>query len=265
MGTESDLSLDQLIELERRAAERDAEAQAAAAAGPDDDDDVLVLPWWQRPFHIALIAVTAALLAGMVGWLIGDSGAQPKHNPVDVGFLQDMREHHEQAVYMSLIYGELDDTSPGLDMIATTIVRGQSLEVGRMIQLLRSFGAAEARTGGAAMDWMVGDADHDAHDATTATGSAAPDMDMTVGGDPDDPFTQMPGMATEEQLDALAAASGAEADALFVELMSAHHLGGIDMAQYAVDHAANGEVVAMAESIVHSQLAEIAEMENVLT
>ena len=94
MSSESELSLDQLVELERRAAERAAaEAEAAdRAAGPDAD--VLVLPWWQRPFNIGLLVVTAALLAGMVGWLIGDSGAQPEHGAVDVGFLHDMREHH---------------------------------------------------------------------------------------------------------------------------------------------------------------------------
>ena len=44
---------------------------------------------------------------------------------------------------------------------------------------------------------------------------------------------EMPGMATEEQLDELADATGADADDLFVELMVAHHQGGIDMAEEA--------------------------------
>ena len=255
MSSESELSLDQLVELERRAAEReaaDAEADDRAAAGGDADHDVLVLPWWQRPFNIGVLVVTAALLAGMVGWLIGDSGAQPEHDAVDVGFLHDMREHHEQAVYMGLIFSELDDTNPGLQQVATTIVRGQSLEVGRMIQLLRSFGESEAREDGTPMDWMSADA-HAGH------------ADMAVAaGNPDDPFTQMPGMATEDQLEALASSSGAEADALFVELMSAHHRGGIDMAKYAVDHAQNDEVVRMAAGMVKGQEGEIVEMENLL-
>jgi uncharacterized protein (DUF305 family) len=121
-----------------------------------------------------------------------------------------------------------------------------------MIQLLRSFGEPEAREGGTPMDWMSADA-HAAH-----AGGSMP------GGDPDDPFTQMPGMATEEQLDALAAAAGAEADALFVELMSAHHRGGIDMAAYAVEHADNDEVVKMAAGMVRAQEGEIIEMENLL-
>jgi uncharacterized protein (DUF305 family) len=252
MSSESELSLDQLVELERRAAAREAAEAEATDRAADSDADVLVLPWWQRPFNIGVLVVTAALLAGMVGWLIGDSGSQPEHSTVDIGFLHDMREHHEQAVFMGLIFGELDDTNPGLQLVATTIVRGQSLEVGRMIQLLRSFGAPEARTDGTPMDWM-GAAGHAEHG-----GTAVPT------GDPDDPFTQMPGMATEDQLDALAAASGAEADALFVELMTAHHRGGIDMAAYAVEHAQNDEVVKMAAGIVHAQEGEIVEMENLL-
>ena len=95
-------------------------------------------------------------------------------------------------------------------------------------------------------------------------------VDMAVSaGNPDDPFTQMPGMATEDQLEALASSSGAEADALFVELMSAHHRGGIDMAKYAVDHAQNDEVVRMAAddadlspSLAGSMLAEVRRLDE---
>lgn len=260
MSSDSELSLDQLIELERRAAEREAAEAAAAERPPSDDDDVLVLPWWQRPFNIGVLVVTAALLAGMIGWLIGDSGAQPEHNDVDVGFLQDMREHHEQAVLMALIYHELEGTDPAVETVARTILRGQSVEVGRMIQLLRSFGADEARMDGAPMDWMdMGEGGGDGH-----LHGGGGDGDHTEWGNPDDPFTQMPGMATEEQLDALEAASGAEADALFIELMIVHHQAGVEMAAYAAEHAANDEVVAFAKSMVAGQQAEIHEMEALL-
>jgi uncharacterized protein (DUF305 family) len=259
MPTDSELSLDQLIELERRAAEREAAAGggtpgdgSGGLAGDTEQGDYIVLPWWQRPFNIALIAVTAAILAGMIGWMIGDNGGRPAHNEVDVGFLHDMREHHEQAVYMSLIYRELQGTSPGLGTVALTIVRGQDIEVGRMIQLLRSFAESEVRDDGAAMDWM-GDGGHGTHTA----GTAVPTTD-------DFGISEMPGMATEAELDALAAASGAEADRLFVELMSAHHTAGVEMAAYAAEHAANDEVTAMAESIVRGQQAEIAEMQQLL-
>ena len=39
------------------------------------------------------------------------------------------------------------------------------------------------------------------------------------------PFQFMPGLATPEQLDALRAARGADADALFLDLMAEHHRG----------------------------------------
>jgi len=247
MATEPELSLDQLIELERRAAAREVDE----AAGPDqaDEGDVIVLPWWQRPFNIGVLVVTAAVMAGLIGWMVGDSGAQVKYADADVGFLQDMREHHEQAVFMSLIYGELADTDAQVGTVARTIARGQSVEVGRMVQLLRLFDADEARSDPATvMDWMS-DGDHD-------HGAALDPADY------DDAFSAMPGMATSAQLDALAASSGAAADALFVELMIAHHAAGIEMAEYAVEHARNDEVVAFAASMAHSQGNEIIELEK---
>ena len=39
----------------------------------------------------------------------------------------------------------------------------------------------------------------------------------------------MPGMATDEQIDELGESAGSDADELFVELMAAHHQGGIEM------------------------------------
>jgi uncharacterized protein (DUF305 family) len=253
MATDSELSLDQLIELERRAAERERAGGSNDGSGGDDDADdrgVIVLPWWQRPFNIGVLVVTAAVLAAMVGWMVGDANGGIKHNDADVGFLQDMREHHEQAVYMSLIYGELPGTNPGLRQIAYTIDRGQNIEVGRMIQMLRMFGASEVRDSGHSMDWMTG---------------YTHDIDPEIAAQNNDfGASQMTGMATEAQLDELAASSGEAADKLFVELMTAHHLGGIEMADYEAQEGRNDEVVAMAEAMSTGQRSEISEMEGVL-
>ena len=41
----------------------------------------------------------------------------------------------------------------------------------------------------------------------------------------------MPGMATDEQLDELAGSSRERGDDLFIDLMVAHHKGGIDMVE----------------------------------
>jgi uncharacterized protein (DUF305 family) len=201
-----------------------------------DDDDEIVLPWWQHPLNILTIVVTVAVLAGMIGWMVGDSGSELPHNEVDTGFLQDMREHHDQAVYMGFVYRSLADIDPGLNTVAGSIIRGQDIDIGRMIQMLRLFGEAEANEGETSMAWM---------------GMA------TERGD-------MPGMATEEELDRLATLSGVAADELFVELMREHHLGGIHMAEYAAEHAENPEVRKMAAAMATSQADEIAEMEREL-
>ena len=202
----------------------------------DVADDVIVLPWWQHPLNILTIVVTAALLAGMLGWMIGDSNSAVAHNEVDTGFLQDMREHHEQAVYMSFVYGSLPDVEPGLRTVATSIVIGQNQEIGRMVQMLRTFGEPEANEGETSMAWMG--------------------MPVARG--------DMPGMATEEDLDRLATLSGREADELFVQLMTVHHEGGIHMAEYAAGNAENEETRALATSIMGSQQDEIAEMQGEL-
>jgi len=201
-----------------------------------DVDDVIVLPWWQHPLNILTIVITAALLAGMVGWMIGDSNSELAHNEVDAGFLQDMREHHEQAVYMSFIYNSLPDTDSGLRTVATSIIMGQNQDIGRMVQMLRMLGEPEANEGETSMAWMG--------------------MPVERG--------QMPGMASDADLDKLATLSGREADEFFLQLMKAHHEGGIHMAEYASGNAKNAEVRAMASAMATSQQEEIAEMQREL-
>lgn len=234
-GDRGELSFDQLMELERR-----AEARAGGGddgGGTTDDgeggDGVVVLPWWQHPVNIVTMVVTAAILAAMVGWMVGDHNGSLRHGEVDTGFLQDMRLHHEQAVFMGFVYRDLPGTDPEIRAVAASIVQGQSLEVGRMVQLLRSFGEDEARDlDDAAMTWM---------------GMAADS-------------TSMPGMASEEELQELIASSGQAADELFVRLMTEHHVGGIEMAEYAADRATNDEVRLMAASMASAQRSEIAEL-----
>lgn len=266
MPTDSDLSFDQLIELERRAAERERAGGGdgghdpggtggGGGGGDGDPGGVVVLPWWQRPFNIGVVVFTAAALAAMVGWMVGDAMAQPDTNEVDIGFLQDMREHHEQAIFMSQIFLQLDDTDAGMRQIARTIQTGQQLEVGRFIQMLRFFGETEVRVEGVSMDWM---SDHSAM-------GAMPEFDLEQAADDGDfGASQMPGMATDEQLEALTTAQGRAADELFGALMITHHQAGADMAQYAADHAANSEVTEMAVAMAHAQRGEIVEIQGVL-
>ena len=215
----------------------DDHADHADHADHDDhDDDVVVLSWWQNPVNIVALLVAVALIAGMVGWLIADTRSEPASSDVDVGFLHDMRDHHDQAVQMGYMYLALPDTDPALRTVARSIISGQSIDIGRMIQLLRSMNAPEASETNEAMAWM---------------------------GMPT-PVDQMPGMATEAEIEELAASSGAAADQLFVELMSEHHRGGIHMAEVAAADAANEDVRSMAAAMAASQAEEIGELERLI-
>lgn len=213
----------------------------AAPPAPDedddgDDDDVVVLSWWQHPVNVIGLVVAVALIGGMLGWLVRDVGADDRGNAADVGFLHDMRAHHEQGAQMALIFLGLDGTSPGLRNVAGGILVGQNIEIGRMIQMLRDMGRPEAAETDEAMGWMG--------------------MPTTQA--------EMPGMATDEQLAALADSRGAQADQLFVDLMVAHHEGGIHMADTAVEQADLAKVRSMAASIIRGQQGEIAELRSLL-
>src|SRR5262245_86214 len=95
---------------------------------PADEDDDVVLPWWYSWWRVALVAVAATLL--VVGVVIAARDNTPGAGSVDVGYLQDMRTHHDQAVQMGMTYLSLKDTSPALRTIAGTIVLDQQLENG---------------------------------------------------------------------------------------------------------------------------------------
>lgn len=194
------------------------------------------LPWWRSPVNLIVLGLAAVVLAAAAGFVVGNNRALPDPNDTDVGFLQDMRPHHEQAVQMALIYLDRPETNRALQTTAREIVVGQNMEIGRMIQLLRDFGAAETNETDVGMSWM---------------------------GEPV-PLERMPGLATQADIDALRSAVGSEADNIFVTLMTAHHQGGVHMAEHAADHAGTDEVQRMARSMAVTQSEEIEEMEALL-
>ena len=201
-------------------------------ASIDIPEEVETRPWWQSKLNLGVLGLALALLCGARGWVIGNNRAIPDPNSTDIGFLQDMRTHHEQAVYLSLYYLSLQGTDRDLRDIAREIVFSQGIEIGRMIQLLRQYGATETNESDVAMTWM--------NEPT--------------------PADRMPGLASQEDIDKLLSSTGAEADQLFVDLMTAHHEGGIHMAQYALDHANEIEVRRFAYSMISGQTGEINEM-----
>jgi uncharacterized protein (DUF305 family) len=72
------------------------------------------------------------------------------------------------------------------------------------------------------------------------------------------------GMMGMDDMSALAAATGNEFDVLFLTGMIAHHEGAIGMAHPEIRESANSDVKTLAENIVTSQTAEIAEMTKLL-
>jgi uncharacterized protein (DUF305 family) len=90
------------------------------------------------------------------------------------------------------------------------------------------------------------------------TGQAMAWMDEPV------PLDRMPGMATADDLAQLVAATGPAADQLFVDLMVAHHQGGIHMAEYAAQHARRADVRSLAAGMATAQRGEIVDLQNAL-
>jgi uncharacterized protein (DUF305 family) len=197
-----------------------------------EPEQVQTRPWWQSKLNLGAVGLAIAVLCGALGWLVGNNRAILDPNATDIGFLQDMRTHHEQAVNLSFDYLALQGTNGNLRVIAREIVFDQGIDIGRMIELLRMFGATETNESDVAMTWM--------HEPT--------------------PIDRMPGLASQADIDRLLASSGAAADKLFVDLMVAHHQGGIHMAQYAVDHANVIEVRRFAFAMITAQTDEINEM-----
>ena len=143
-----------------------------------------------------------------------------------------MIRHHNQALQLSNLVLE-DGRDAMVAHQAREILRYQSYEVGVMESHLARLGADLRSAPATAMAWM---------------GHAVPASDMV-------------GMATEAEVDALAAARGAAADDLFLGLMIEHHRGGMHMARAAARRATDAAVTDMAETLERNQGLEVAELQ----
>jgi uncharacterized protein (DUF305 family) len=170
-------------------------------------------------------------LAGAVGYMAGRPD-QPGASSADVGFLQDMIIHHEQAVEMSNVLID-SPAAPDVHTYAHDIVLSQQYEIGLMDAYLKRWGHRRGSGEGQVMAWM--------------------DMPLPAG--------RMPGMASAADLEAFEEATGSDKDAWFLRLMKAHHQGGVHMAEAAAERVSDGELRALAVRIADAQRSEIAEME----
>jgi uncharacterized protein (DUF305 family) len=160
----------------------------------------------------------------------GGSTATVALNEADIEFAQGMIAHHEQAIEMAEI--ALDPNvgaSPEVINLATRIKGAQDPEV-------------ELMTG-----WL------------TAAGEPVV-MDTSDGHD----MSSMDGMMTAEQMDTMAAMTGADFDQMWLEMMIAHHEGAISQSETVKAEGSNADVLALADQIISAQQGEITEMQALL-
>lgn len=183
---------------------------------------------WPR----GVVLVLALLfLAGVVGYRVGRPDP-PGAGSAEVGFLQDMIVHHEQAVAMSYRTVSVA-TDAEVRSFAKEILVGQQYEIGLMEGWLRRWGHPRDSGEPRAMGWA---------------GMAHPKG-------------AMPGMATVGDLHALDEASGPEVDDRFLRMMIEHHAGGVAMAEAILTRTDDDLIRDLADKIIRGQGSEISEMQ----
>jgi len=222
----------------------------------DSGGDVLAREAGHDPGRRARLAVAAVLTALLlvaaslvIGRLSAPGDSSPLDRSVEAGFARDMQTHHNQAVELALIVRDLTD-DPDVRTLAYDIATSQAQQSGQMYGWLADWGLSQAPSE-PSMTWMT---------RPTLAGGSGHDMSM----DPTAPGATMPGLATAEQIASLKAATGVEAERIFLTLMIAHHQGGVEMAQAVLDRSRNRVVVDLATSIVNAQTSEIAVMQQML-
>lgn len=198
---------------------------------------------------VLIAALTAAGLAGCSSAAAPPTTTPPTaaaatagsasavHNDADVTFVENMIPHHTQAVAMSqLVTGHT--ANPKITALATQIAQAQGPEITQMQGFLSSWNVAAAPTG--SMGGMAG----------------MGGMGGTSG---------MSGMMTDQQMQQLDSANGAAFDRMWLQMMTEHHNGAVEMAQTELRDGQNPEAKALAQKIIDAQQAEITTMKQLLT
>ena len=160
--------------------------------------------------------------------------AQASYTAEDVAFMQAMIVHHRQALDMAVLVKERTNTRELVD-IAGRIESSQADEITFM------------------KDWL--------------TSRGEPVEDPKMKGHGAHMHHMMKGMASPEQMKALAAAQGAEFDRQFLTLMIAHHEGAVDMVEKLLDEdgtAADPVLYQFVSDIDTEQTGEIERMDKLL-
>lgn len=185
---------------------------------------------------LGAVVATLVLGFGLGMQFVDRTGKTPDApNNVSVGFLNDMLDHHDQAVEMATVTLGKPSISGSVKLFATEILIFQRWEIGLMDARFDAWGI-ERSDDQVAMAWMGM--------ATTPE--------------------RMPGMANDKQMASLRNATGREADRLFLTLMREHHRGGVHMAETASLRANDQMISALASRMAYNQRVEIAEYTRAL-
>jgi uncharacterized protein (DUF305 family) len=160
-----------------------------------------------------------------------------------------MAVHHEQALTMAGLAPSRG--SAAVVAIANSILVGQAEEDGMLRGWLRSWDAPTVDD--SPMAWMP-----------AAARSSMSMQNMPMHTMSTTARTAMPGMASPGEMRRLWAGRGKAFDVLFLQLMIRHHLGGIEMAAYAVANAHLAEVRDAARAMAAAQIEELGKMRALL-
>lgn len=207
----------------------------------------------RRPFLLTAGVLLLVALLGVSGWQLRASRAALTAltpSAVDIGFAQHMGQHHQQAITMSQLM--LDGRPTPLAGLARSIAGQQLLELGEMQGWLRLWDRPLLPVS-RSMDWM-----------RIADAPPNPELDRYLLACRN-AATGMPGLASDAELNELRQLDGRARDLRFIELMLAHHEGGLPMARLAAQAAHLPAVRDLATRLALDQVQEISFMQRLQT
>lgn len=190
-----------------------------------------------RPSRRSLLVGAGAATAGFLAGATGPVGTRadaaiPAPDEADTGFCTDMSAHHLQALVLcQRVLGR--NTGDAVQAAAAEVLQNQAMEVGQMRAWLTDWGRS-TQPPVTVMAWMG----------------------MGVLG-PGVPLSEMPGYATDAELHELSTLTGTDQGRRWLELMRAHHVGGVHMAEAVIELGRSDKVIRLATQQAATQQFEI--------
>ncbi|MER5718885.1 DUF305 domain-containing protein [Streptomyces sp. NPDC002132] len=194
-----------------------------------------------RYASVAVAVAGVLVAAGAVSYSVaGDNGpGVPSAASADAGFARDMAVHHQQAVEMSYLVRDRTKDEE-IRRLAYDIAQTQANQRGMLLGWLDLWELPKVSSDGP-MAWMG--------------------MRGMAGGEDG---ALMPGMATDAEMKKLGTLDGRRAEVYYLQLMTAHHRGGVHMAEGCVSRCEVPVEKRLAQGMVEAQESEIRLMADLL-